>query len=175
MSSLRLRIDGHRFRDVNDREVTIHGINVAGHAKFPTVPDQPSHEREGFFDGDNVSFVGHPFSHDDAHLHFGRLSHWGYNAIRFVFTWEAIEHEGPGKYDEEWIDNVIRVLRLAKEEYNFYIFMDPHQDVVCGVAVYSPGLSQELTPNPSGLAFQVALELLCGRSMHVDSIPEPLT
>ncbi|KAE9981981.1 hypothetical protein BLS_006733 [Venturia inaequalis] len=129
MSSLRLRIDGHRFRDVNDREVTMHGINVAGHAKFPTVPDQPSHEREGFFDGDNVSFVGHPFSHEDAHLHFGRLSHWGYNTIRFVFTWEAIEHEGPGKYDEEWIDNVIRVLRLAKEEYNFYIFMDPHQDV----------------------------------------------
>lgn len=131
MSSLRLRIDGHRFRDVHDREVTIHGINVAGHAKFPTVPDQPSHEREGFFDGDNVSFVGHPFSHEDAHVHFGRLSHWGYNTIRFVFTWEAIEHEGPGKYDEEWVDNVVRVLRLAKEDYNFYIFMDPHQDVVC--------------------------------------------
>ncbi|QDS71373.1 hypothetical protein FKW77_002635 [Venturia effusa] len=129
MSPLRLRIDGHRFRDVHDREVTLHGINVAGHAKFPTVPDQPSHEPQGFFDGDNVSFVGHPFSHEDAHLHFGRLSHWGYNTIRFVFTWEAIEHEGPGKYDEEWIDNVIRVLRLAKEEYNFYIFMDPHQDV----------------------------------------------
>ena len=32
-------------------------------------------------------------------------------------------------YDEEWIQHTIGILRLAKE-YGFYIFMDPHQDVV---------------------------------------------
>jgi hypothetical protein len=110
--------------------VILHGINVAGDAKFPTVPDQPSHVSEKFFDGDDVSFVGRPFSADDAHVHFSRLRRWGYNTIRYVFTWEAIEHAGPGKYDEEWIQHTISVLRLAKE-YGFYIFMDPHQDVVC--------------------------------------------
>ncbi len=130
MSSLRLRIDGHRFRDREDREVILHGINVAADAKFPSTPDQPSHNSENFFDGDNVSFTNRPFSLEEAHEHFSRLQRIGYNTIRYVFTWEAIEHAGPGKYDDEWIQHTISVLRLAKE-YGFYIFMDPHQDVVC--------------------------------------------
>jgi hypothetical protein len=124
MSPIRLRIDGRTFRDPQNREVVLHGINCAADAKFPTTPDLPSHVSEKFFDGDNVSFV------DDAATHFLRLRGWGYNTIRYVFTWEAIEHAGPGKYDEEWIEHTIKILRKAKE-YGFYIFMDPHQDVVC--------------------------------------------
>jgi hypothetical protein len=76
--------------------------------------------------------VNRPFSLDDAATHFTRLRAWGYNTIRYVFTWEAIEHAGPGKYDEAWIDHTISILRKAKE-YGFYIFMDPHQDVVCSL------------------------------------------
>jgi beta-galactosidase GanA len=129
MSPLRIRIEGHRFRDSDDREVILHGINVAADAKYPSSPDQPSHISENFFDGDNVSFTQRPFSLEDAHVHFSRLRRCGYNTIRYVFTWEAIEHAGPGKYDEEWIKHTISLLRLAKE-YGFYIFMDPHQDVV---------------------------------------------
>ena len=129
MGNLRLRIDGHRFRDSASREVILHGINVAADAKFPSTPDQPSHISENFFDGDNVRFTNRPFPIDSAHEHFSRLRRWGYNTIRYVFTWEAIEHEGPGIYDEEWIAHTIGVLRVAKE-YGFYIFMDPHQDVV---------------------------------------------
>lgn len=105
------------------------GINVAGDAKFPARPDQPSHIPDRFFDGDDVSFVGRPFAVEEAHTHFSRLRAWGYNTIRYLFTWEAIEHSGPGRYDEEWIQHTINVLRLAKK-YEFYIFMDPHQDVV---------------------------------------------
>lgn len=130
MGPLRLRIDGHRFRDSANREVILHGINVAADAKFPSTPDQPSHISENFFDGDNVRFTNRPFTLESAHEHFARLRRWGYNTIRYVFTWEAIEHEGPGKYDEEWIAHTIEVLRVAKG-YGFYIFMDPHQDVVC--------------------------------------------
>lgn len=128
MSSLRLRIEGQRFRDQHNREVTLHGINVAGDTKFPARPDQTSHVKEGFFDGDNISFVGRPFTVDEAHIHFTRLKRWGYNTIRYIFTWEALEHAGPGRYDEEFIQHTIEVLRVAKE-YGFYIFMDPHQDV----------------------------------------------
>lgn len=129
MAPLRLRIDGSTFLDVDGREVVLHGINVAGDAKFPSKPDQSSYVPEGFFDGDNVSFVGRPFPVEDAHTHFSRLKRWGYNTIRYVFTWEAIEAKGPGKYDEEWIQHTISVLRIAKD-YDFYVFMDPHQDVV---------------------------------------------
>ncbi|KAF2177394.1 glycoside hydrolase family 5 protein [Zopfia rhizophila CBS 207.26] len=128
MAPLRLRIEGRTFRDSENREVTLRGINVAADAKFPATPDQPSHVAGKFFDGDNVSFVGRPFSVEDAHTHFARLKGWGYNTIRYVFTWEAIEHAGPGRYDEEWIQHTISILRVAKG-FGFYIFMDPHQDV----------------------------------------------
>ncbi|KAF2752179.1 glycoside hydrolase family 5 protein [Sporormia fimetaria CBS 119925] len=128
MSPLRLRIDGSTFRDPHGREITLHGINCAADAKFPATPDQPTHVGENFFDGDNVSFVNRPFSVDDAATHFARLKGWGYNTLRYIFTWEAIEHAGPGKYDEEWIQHTISVLRVAKR-FGFYIFMDPHQDV----------------------------------------------
>ena len=123
-----LKIDGTRFRDSSDREVTFRGINVAGDAKLPRNPDIPSHVREGFFDADDVSFVGRPFNKEEAHEHFARLKRWGYNALRYIFTWEAIEHAGPGKYDEEFIDHTIEMLRIAKS-HGFWVFMDPHQDV----------------------------------------------
>ncbi|KAL8776620.1 MAG: hypothetical protein Q9213_008203 [Squamulea squamosa] len=128
MAPFRLRIEGRTFRDPKNREVTLRGINVAGDAKFPKSPDLPSHKSDCFYDGDNLSFSGRPFSIDEAHVHFSRLKRWGYNLIRYVFTWEAIEHTGPGKYDEDWVKHTVRVLRLAKG-YGFYIFIDPHQDV----------------------------------------------
>ncbi|KAL8915277.1 MAG: hypothetical protein Q9172_006917 [Xanthocarpia lactea] len=128
MAQFRLRIDGRTFRDTRNREVTLRGINVAADAKFPTSPDLPSNKSDHFYEGDDVSFVGRPFSVDEAHLHFSRLKTWGYTLIRYVFTWEALEHDGPGKYDEAWIQHTIQVLRLAKD-YGLYVFMDPHQDV----------------------------------------------
>ncbi|PYH92940.1 glycosyl hydrolase [Aspergillus ellipticus CBS 707.79] len=128
MGPLRLRIDGQTFKDPQNREITLRGINVAGESKFPRKPDTPSYVSDSFFDADHVSFVGRPFTLDDAHTHFARLRKWGYNTIRYIFTWEAIEHEGPGKYDDEWIAFTIEVLRVAKQ-YQFYVFLDPHQDV----------------------------------------------
>ncbi|KAI9658115.1 MAG: hypothetical protein M1829_006841 [Trizodia sp. TS-e1964] len=128
MSPFQLFIDGQIFRDAQGRQVTLRGINVAGDSKYPRHPNLPSHGSDNFFDGDNVSFNGRPFSLEEAHTHFARLRRWGYNTIRYIFTWEAIEYAGPKKYDEEWIEHTIGVLRLAKE-YGFYVFMDPHQDV----------------------------------------------
>ncbi|KAK3346806.1 glycoside hydrolase family 5 protein [Lasiosphaeria hispida] len=128
MADFRLTIEDGKFRDIHGRQVTLRGINVAGDAKYPNIPEQPSHIAQNFFDGDNVKFTGRPFPKEDAHLHFSRLKRYGYNTIRYVFTWEAIEAAGPGIYDEEWIQHTIDILRAAKE-YGFYIFMDPHQDV----------------------------------------------
>ncbi|KAJ9647076.1 endo-1,4-beta-glucanase [Coniosporium tulheliwenetii] len=128
MAPLRLRVDGATFRDPHNREVTLHGINVAADAKFPSRPDRPSHVAEDFFDGDNVSFAQRPFPVEEASTHFTRLRKWGYNTIRYVFTWEAIEAAGPRKYDEEWIQHTLSILRIARD-HGFYIFMDPHQDV----------------------------------------------
>lgn len=129
MSRFRLSIEDGRFRDTAGRTVVLRGINVAGDAKLPSEPNLPSHEVENFFDGDNVSFHTRPFPKEDAHTHFSRLRRWGFNTIRYVFTWEAIEAAGPGRYDETFIQNTIDILRVAKG-YGFFVIMDPHQDVV---------------------------------------------
>ncbi|KAH6686813.1 protein tyrosine kinase [Plectosphaerella plurivora] len=128
MSQFRLTIEDGQFRDRQGRTVVLRGINVAADAKLPSEPNQPSHIKENFFDGDNVKFHARPFPVSDAHTHFSRLRRWGYNTIRYVFTWEAIEAAGPGRYDEDFISHTIEILRIAKG-YGFYVIMDPHQDV----------------------------------------------
>ena len=125
-----LRVSGHRLRDGHNREVILHGINVSGDAKLPSRPDLPSHVAADFFNGDAVSFAERPFPLSDAPTHFARLRRWGYNTIRYIFTWEAIEHEGPGRYDDEFVRHTVETLRVAKE-FGSRVFMDPHQDVVC--------------------------------------------
>lgn len=99
MAPLRLTIEKGEFRDSQGRHVTLRGINAAADAKYPSNPDQPSHIPGDFFNGDNVNFHQRPFPVSEAHIHFSRLKRWGYNTIRYIFTWEAIEWAGPGKYD----------------------------------------------------------------------------
>lgn len=128
MTTFRLSIEDGQFRDGHGRQVVLRGINVAGDAKLPSEPEQPSHVGDDFFDGENVTFHQRPFTKEDAPTHFARIKRYGFNTIRYVFTWEAIEAAGPGRYDEEFIQHTIEILRIAKG-YGLYIFMDPHQDV----------------------------------------------
>ncbi|KAF9315283.1 hypothetical protein BG003_003196 [Podila horticola] len=75
-----------------------------------------------------ISFVGRPFELDEADEHLARLRHWGFRMIRWVVTWEAIEHQGPGIYDQEFLDYTVKALLKAKE-YGFKVMIDFHQDV----------------------------------------------
>ncbi|CAG8692428.1 29973_t:CDS:2 [Gigaspora margarita] len=121
-----LWIDGKWIKDSTDRTLMFRGVNLSGASKNP--PNIPSHESQGFFDHRNVSFVGRPFPLEEADQHLARLKHWGFNFLRFIVTWEALEHQGPGIYDFEFIDYIIKILHKCKE-YGFRCFMDPHQDV----------------------------------------------
>ena len=106
----------------------LRGVNLGGSTKVPFRPDGATHIREGFFDHRNVSFVGRPFPLEEADEHFSRLRAWGFTFLRFLVTWEAIEHAGPGIYDEAYLDYVYQMARKAGE-YGIDLFIDPHQDV----------------------------------------------
>ena len=48
--------------------------------------------------------------------------------IRFLITWEGIEHAGPGLYDEEYLSYLYQVIKKTAD-YGIAVFIDPHQDV----------------------------------------------
>ncbi len=125
---MKLKIKKERFIDEEGRSVLLRGVNLGGSTKVPFSPNGATHIKTNFSDHKNVSFVGRPFPLKEADEHFSRLKHWGFNCLRFLVTWEAIEHSGPGEYDREYLDYLEEVLKIA-ESYKFYTFIDPHQDV----------------------------------------------
>ncbi len=125
---MRIGIDGQWFKDEHGRTLLLRGVNLGGSSKVPFRPDGATHRREGFFEHRDVSFVGRPFPLDEADEHFRRLRRWGLTFLRLLVTWEAIEHQGPGIYDQEYLDYLYEVVRRAGE-HGLHLFIDPHQDV----------------------------------------------
>jgi Glycoside hydrolase family 5 C-terminal domain/Cellulase (glycosyl hydrolase family 5) len=117
---------GGRFVDDAGRELLLRGVNLGGDCKVPW-PDGGTHHYSNFADHREVSFIGRPFPLDEAEEHFGRLRHWGFNCIRLLTTWEAVEHAGPGLYDEAYLDYFAQLCRLAGA-HGLYVFVDFHQD-----------------------------------------------
>ncbi|MBU6996564.1 MAG: cellulase family glycosylhydrolase [Theionarchaea archaeon] len=115
------------FKDAEGRSVLLRGVNLGGSSKVPA-PDGATHMRTDFSDSKDVSFVGRPFPLEEADEHFSRLQKWGFNCLRVLITWEAIEHGGPGVYDTAYLDYLRAIIEKAGE-YGFYVFIDPHQDV----------------------------------------------
>ncbi|HME53168.1 MAG TPA: cellulase family glycosylhydrolase [Candidatus Lokiarchaeia archaeon] len=123
-----LTIKDGAFVDDEGRSVLLRGVNLGGNCKYPARPCSPTNVKTDFHDHREVSYVGAPFPLEEANEHFERLKHWGFNALRFLVSWEGIEHAGPGDYDTEYLDYVKDVLDIATN-HGFYTFIDPHQDV----------------------------------------------
>ncbi len=121
-----ISIDGTHFKDERGRRLILRGSNLD--AKLPCSPDGSTHIPEGFFEASSVSFAGKPFPLYEADEHFGRLKRWGLNFLRFPISWEAIEHEGPGIYDEKYLDYLFEIVKKAGE-HGMLLYIDPHQDV----------------------------------------------
>ncbi len=124
----RLRIEGRWFMDESGRRVMLRGVNLGGSSKVPRTPNGATHFPLDCQNHREVSFIGRPFDLNEADEHFSRLRHWGFNCLRLLTTWEAIEHAGPGMYDEDYLDYFRQVVQKAAA-HNLYVFIDPHQDV----------------------------------------------
>jgi hypothetical protein len=109
-----------KLKDEQGRNILFRGCNLGGSSKNPV--------QGGLSARETVSFIGRPFPLEDAEAHLERLHRWGFSLIRFVITWEALEHAGPGVYDEAYLAYVRRILTLAGEK-GISVFIDPHQDV----------------------------------------------
>lgn len=119
------------FKDNTGRRMLLRGINVQGSCKLPYTPVDARRTQSpnlSFEDYQNVSFVGRPFPLDECDFHFARLRSMGFTFLRFLITWEAIEHEGPGIYDVEYLEYLKNVMEKAKE-HGMSVFVDFHQDV----------------------------------------------
>ncbi|KAI0340430.1 glycoside hydrolase family 5 protein [Trametopsis cervina] len=120
----KIRLHGRHFLDATGRVCNLRGVNLSGNSKTPTNDNNAAFPANP----EAATFVGRPFPLDQAHEHFSRLRRWGFTFIRFLLTWEAVEHAGPGQYDLEYLEYVHKLLSLLPE-YGMVAFVCCHQDV----------------------------------------------
>ncbi|KAI0089638.1 glycoside hydrolase family 5 protein [Irpex rosettiformis] len=120
----KIRIHGRHFVDAYGRVCNLRGVNLSGNCKTPINDDHSTFPANP----EAATFVGRPFPLDKAHEHFSRLRRWGFTFIRFLITWESVEHAGPGIYDTEYLEYLHKLLSLLPE-YGMVAFVCCHQDV----------------------------------------------
>lgn len=128
-----MHTDGPWFKDAAGRTLLLRGINLAGSSKVPAHP-RTSTPRQFAHGHRAVSFVGRPFPLEQASEHFDRISSWGFNLLRLLVPWEAVEHAGPGQYDDDYLAYLEQLVGRAGD-YGLQVFIDPHQDTwsrLCG-------------------------------------------
>ena len=123
----RLHAQGTCFVDANGRQVILRGLNVGGDSKVP-YPNGGTQHPDDFAHHKDVSFVGRPFLLSEADEHLSRIKAWGFNCLRLLTTWEAVEHAGPKQYDVDYLSYLQEICRKAGK-HELYVFIDFHQDV----------------------------------------------
>lgn len=113
--------------DDSNRKRIFRGCNLGADCKFPAYPDGTTWNKDSLSETHSVTFTNRPFPETEADTHFSRLASIGCTLIRWTITWEAVEHEAPEVYDEDYLAYLRRMLKKA-EEYNIFVFIDPHQD-----------------------------------------------
>jgi endoglycosylceramidase len=100
----RWHVAGDHLRTPDGRAAVLRGVNLSNAQKAPPYLDPGPAEE------------------------WARLrSELGFNAVRFVMTWAAIEPER-GRYDDAYLDGVLARLAWA-EAAGLYVILDMHQDV----------------------------------------------
>lgn len=91
--------------DDDGRALILHGLNVSSSAK-----DHP--QRMPWIDREQASRIARD---------------WGFNGVRFLIFWDAVEPE-PGVYDDAYLDLVAERVGWLTDA-GIYVILDMHQDV----------------------------------------------
>jgi hypothetical protein len=124
----RLHTERIWFKDPHGRTILLRGVNLGGDCKVPFQPNEATYIPTDFSKHRDVSFIGRPFPLDQAPQHFARLKAWGFNCLRLLTTWEAVEHKGPGIIDRDYVNYYGKLVEMARD-HGLYVFVDFHQDV----------------------------------------------
>jgi len=92
------------FRDKDERILFFHGVNICNSSKWAT-DRLPWHKKEDY----------------------QKLKDHGFNLVRFLVFWEAIEPE-PSKYDLEYIKKVREHISILND-LGISVLLDVHQDL----------------------------------------------
>ena len=98
-----VRVDGRVFRDVENRELILNGINLI------------------------VKDAARGYTCAIPESDFLKVKQWGFNVIRLGIIWDGLEPE-PGVYNEEMFRCIDERIRLASEQ-GYYVMLDMHQDL----------------------------------------------
>lgn len=95
------------LRDADNRIVIYHGVNVSNSSKY------------------SAGFLPWQTQED-----FARLNRWGFNVVRYLVFWEAIEPQ-EGVYDEEYLDAAVERIGWLSD-LGIDVIVDLHQDLYSG-------------------------------------------
>ena len=98
-----VRAEGRWLRDPQGRVLILHGVNVASASKRP--PYLPWQSRD----------------------EFEQIARWGFNSVRLLTVWAAVEPE-PGRYDDAYIERLAERVRWCRE-LGLHVILDMHQDL----------------------------------------------
>lgn len=117
LTSARLELDAAgRMHDALGRDVQLRGVNTGGRSKWaPFMPFPVDAEAEL------------PAVEAAAAAFFARLPAWGVNAVRLLFSWEALE-PAPGQYDMRYLDRYAAMVEAAWA-HGLRVIVDFHQDI----------------------------------------------